>query len=209
MKQLSLVFSKNLYSPNALPAHVSVVDWRSQPNSGMADPSSFNQVLIIHKTAGPHWFLCERSYFHKIPSNAFKVGDFGDSWEAAKYYYYRFFPLHPPIPLRVFGQNDSPLRGEGGTTQFRYKGGILGPKTLFFLTGLFLFVLSYGLFCPFLTIFNAKTSFLSLLGYFFWRSLAVFPLRGRWVPPYPLRIFWQNDFRDRGGGGTPLAKKIP
>ena len=114
---------------------------------------------------------------------------------------------YPPIPLRVFGQNDSPLRGEGGTTQFRYKGGILGPKTLFSLTVLFLFVLSYCLFCPFLTIFNAKTSFLSLLGYFFWRSIVVFPLRGRWVPPYPLRIFWQNDFRYRGG--TPLAKKIP
>ena len=68
--------------------------WIGVPNqnSGMADPSSFNQVLIIHKTAGPHWFLCERSYFHKIPSHAFKVGDFGDSYKAAvEYYYYRFF----------------------------------------------------------------------------------------------------------------------
>ena len=32
-----------------------------------------------------------------------------------------FFPLrggYPPFPLRVFGQDDFPLRGEGGTPQF-------------------------------------------------------------------------------------------
>ena len=26
---------------------------------------------------------------------------------------------YPPFPLRVFGQEDFPLRGEGGTPQFR------------------------------------------------------------------------------------------
>ena len=33
-----------------------------------------------------------------------------------------FFPLrggYPPFPPRVFGQDDFPLRGEGGTPQFR------------------------------------------------------------------------------------------
>ena len=27
--------------------------------------------------------------------------------------------VYPPFPLRVFGQDDCPLRGEGGTPQFR------------------------------------------------------------------------------------------
>ena len=38
--------------------------------------------------------------------------------------------VYPPIPLSIFGQNDFPLRGEGGTPQFRQRKKLL--KTVFF-----------------------------------------------------------------------------
>ena len=68
--------------------------------------------------------------------------------------------MYPPFPLRVFGQDEFPLR------KIPLKS-ILGPKTPFFLSFsyiLALFSLLYGLFGPFSTLFNAKTSFLDLLG---------------------------------------------
>ena len=47
---------------------------------------------------------------------------------------------------------------------------------------------------------------------FFWEPFKnyladFFPLRG--YPPFPLRVFWKNDFPLRGKGGYPLNGKNP
>ena len=75
--------------------------------------------------------------------------------------------LAVPPPLSPMGFQ---LRGEGVSPNFAKensaKTGILGRKTLFFAffhTFSALFCLLYGLFGPFLTLFNTKTPFLVLL----------------------------------------------
>ena len=70
---------------------------------------------------------------------------------------------YPPFPLRVFGQDDFPLRGEGVPPNsakensakkqvFRFENSIF----CLFHAFLALFGQFYGLFGPFLTLFNAK-----------------------------------------------------
>ena len=43
-------------------------------------------------------------------------------------------------------------------------------------------------------IFRQKTLIFGLLDPFFRKIFSDFPLRGRGYPPFPLRVFWQNDF---------------
>ena len=86
------------------------------------------------------------------------------------------------------------------------KAGILGPKTAifaFFHTFLALFGRLYGLFGPFLTLFDKKktTYILVLLGKKAekLKKLSGHSVEGgRGYPPFPLRVFWKNYFTLRG-----------
>ena len=81
-----------------------------------------------------------------------------------------------------------------------------------FHTFLGLFGLLYGLFGPFLTLFNTETSFLVLLGNFSMEKLSGLSVKraGGIYLPFPLRFFLAKSFSAKGGGwATPLAKKNP
>ena len=95
-----------------------------------------------------------------------------------------FFPLRggvPPYLLWVFGQNDFPLRGgvppNSVKEKIRYKTAIFGQKT------------------PILAFFDP----------FFEENFRQFSVKEEGgVPPFPLRVFCQNDFPLRGRGGREV-----
>merc|ERR1711963_636454 len=103
-----------------------------------------------------------------------------------------------------FFQTDFPLRGGGyPPIPLRKKTFFLGPKTLFFAFFYAFLALCgplYGLFGPFLTLFNEKTSFLALLGKKFLEKLSGLSVKGGvGVPPLSAKeknlLFFRLIFR--------------
>ena len=108
---------------------------------------------------------------------------------------------YPPFPLRVFGQDDFPLRGGGGYPPIPLRKIPLKrryfrsetPFFAFFHTFVALFGLLYGLFGPFLTLFNTKTSFLVLLGKKIPEKLSGLSVKGGvGVPPISAKGFLEK-----------------
>merc|ERR1712012_343747 len=113
--------------------------------------------------------------------------------------------MHKKRQKPSFFQTDFPLRGGRGypPIPLRKKTFFLGPKTLFFaFFYAFLALLGplYGLFGPFLTLFNEKkTSFLALLGKIFPEKLSGLSVKGGGVPPLSAKeknlLFFRLIFR--------------
>ena len=93
-KPSALTFEFQFWTPRSKKGGVGQVLVKWSTHSGCPE---------LARDAGPNFYVFIKGSCQKLLSRFFSVKGGG----------------YPPFPLRVFGQDDFPLRGEGGNPQFR------------------------------------------------------------------------------------------